>query len=66
MLFGGYEHWMVRFWTLHKLDAKLLDALIATATKEGSLTQKESSKEGKLDQFVIAFDFIWKSWYFEN
>ena len=30
MLFGGYEHWMLRFWTLRKLDATLLDALIAT------------------------------------
>ena len=30
MLFGGYEHWMLRFWTLRKLDAMLLDALIAT------------------------------------
>ena len=30
MLFGGYEHLMVRFWTLRKLDAKLLDTLIAT------------------------------------
>ena len=32
MLFGGYEHWMLRFWTLRKLDATLLDALIATRT----------------------------------
>ena len=30
MLFGGYEHWRLRFWTLRKLDATLLDALIAT------------------------------------
>ena len=32
MLFGGYEHWMLRFWTLRKLDVTLLDALIATPT----------------------------------
>ena len=30
MLFGGYEHWMLQFWMLRKLDATLLDALIAT------------------------------------
>ena len=30
MLFEGYEHWMLQFWTLRKLDATLLDALIAT------------------------------------
>ena len=30
MLFGGYEHWLLWFWTLRKLDATLLDALIAT------------------------------------
>ena len=30
MLFGGYEHWMLRFGTLRKLDAMLLEALIAT------------------------------------
>ena len=30
MLFEGYEHWMLRLWTLRKLDATLLDALIAT------------------------------------
>ena len=30
MLFGGYEHWLLRFWTLRKLNATLLDALIAT------------------------------------
>ena len=30
MSFGGYEHWMLRFWTLRKLDATLLDTLIAT------------------------------------
>ena len=30
MLFGGYEDWMLQFWTLRKLDATLLDALIAT------------------------------------
>ena len=30
MIFGGYEHWMLRFSMLRKLDATLLDALIAT------------------------------------
>ena len=28
--FGGYEHWMLRFWMLRKLDATLLDASILT------------------------------------
>ena len=36
MLFGGYEHWMLRFWTLRKLDATLLDALIATRVRRHS------------------------------
>ena len=29
-VFEGYERWMLRFWTLRKLDATLLDALITT------------------------------------
>ena len=37
MLFGGYEHWMLRFWTLRKLDATLLDALIATRCGRGEM-----------------------------
>ena len=30
MFLGGYERWMLRFWMLRKLDATVLDALIAT------------------------------------
>ena len=29
MFFGGYERWMLRFWMLCKLDATVLNALIA-------------------------------------
>ena len=30
MFLGGNERWMLRFWTLRKLDATVLDALIGT------------------------------------
>ena len=43
MLFGGYEHWMLRFWTLRKLNATLLDALIATRDYERSAKRGASS-----------------------
>ena len=39
MFFGGYERWMLRFWTLRKLDATVLDALIAT--RIGVLRQRQ-------------------------
>ena len=62
MFLGGCERWMLRFWMLRKLDATVLDALIANRQESFDLrplphqecfyTYLSSSDPGKLDETI--------------